>query len=149
MKADFIVYEEREKTGIADLIKRHKGVIIAGTCFALVTIAGIVIYKRVKRHAISASLEQLQNLASTELLSAPSVLADAGIQKAGVSAFEVSKEAVSIINGGEAFDVSKHLRNLSGGRCPSEEKIRTALANGFNLGPHQTWVEQYTKNLVA
>ena len=62
---------------------------------------------------------------------------------------EVPTESVVSINGGMEFDVSKHIRNLTGGRFPSEEKVRTALENGFELGPHQTWVESYTKNKVA
>lgn len=45
----------------------------------------------------------------------------------------------------EAFDVSQHIRNLSGGRHHSAEKAAEAAAMGICLLPNQTIVDTYTK----
>ena len=45
----------------------------------------------------------------------------------------------------EPFDVSQHIRNLSGGRHHSIEKAAEAVALGIDLLPHQTLVDTYTK----
>ena len=45
----------------------------------------------------------------------------------------------------EPFDVSQHIRNLSGGRHHSAEKAVEAAALGIDLLPHQTLVDTYTK----
>lgn len=45
----------------------------------------------------------------------------------------------------EAFDVSQHIRNLSGGRHHSAEKAAEAAALGIPLLPNQTIVDTYTK----
>lgn len=50
---------------------------------------------------------------------------------------------------GRAINVSQHIRNLSGGKLPSSEKVATALEHNFVLGEHQTWVETYTKNQMG
>lgn len=47
----------------------------------------------------------------------------------------------------QSINVTEHIRNLSGGRTPSLQKVATALEHNFVLGEHQTWVESYTKNL--
>ena len=47
----------------------------------------------------------------------------------------------------QSKNVTEHIRNLSGGRSPSLQKVATALEHNFVLGEHQTWVESYTKNL--
>ena len=47
----------------------------------------------------------------------------------------------------QSINVAEHIRNLSGGRTPSLQKVATALEHNFVLGEHQTWVESYTKNL--
>lgn len=44
-----------------------------------------------------------------------------------------------------AFDVSQHIRNLSGGRHHSVEKAAEAEALGIELLPNQTLVDTYTK----
>lgn len=45
----------------------------------------------------------------------------------------------------EPFDVSQHIRNLSGGRHHSVEKAAEAAVLGIDLLPHQTLVDTYTK----
>lgn len=50
------------------------------------------------------------------------------------------------INGGEAFDVSTHIRNLPKGWKASPEKIAEAAELGINLLDNQTLVDSYMKN---
>ena len=45
----------------------------------------------------------------------------------------------------EPFDVSQHIRNLSGGRHHSAEKAAEAATLGIDLLPHQTLVDTYRK----
>lgn len=45
----------------------------------------------------------------------------------------------------ETFDVSQHIRNLSGGRHHSAEKAAEAATLGISLLPNQTIVNTYTK----
>lgn len=45
----------------------------------------------------------------------------------------------------EPFEVSQHIRNLSGGRHHSAEKAAEATALGIDLLQHQTLVNTYTK----
>ena len=45
----------------------------------------------------------------------------------------------------KAFDVNRHIRNLSGGRHHSAEKAAEAATLGIVLLPHQTIVDTYTK----
>lgn len=51
-----------------------------------------------------------------------------------------------IINGGDAFDVSAHIRNLPLGWKASQEKIMQAAERGITLMEKQTLVNPYTKN---
>lgn len=43
-------------------------------------------------------------------------------------------------------DVSKYARNLPMGQNASAEKLASAIQNGFDLGPHQTWVDAYSRS---
>ena len=47
----------------------------------------------------------------------------------------------------QSINVTEHIRNLSGGKTPSLQKVATALEHNFVLGEHQTWVESYIRNL--
>lgn len=47
------------------------------------------------------------------------------------------------------FDVTGHVRNLCEGWNASPEKMAAATANGIELLPGQTWVENYTKGVIA
>ncbi len=57
-----------------------------------------------------------------------------------------SKPIFEMINGGEAFPVKGHLRNLSGTRKSSPKQRAFAEARGITLGDHQTYVRDYMKN---
>lgn len=58
-----------------------------------------------------------------------------------------SPQAISkIINGGEAFDVSGHIRNLPNGWKATPEKIAEAAELGISLVGNQTLVDSYMKN---
>ena len=58
----------------------------------------------------------------------------------------VSEAGKLPINGGEAFKVREHIRNMGLNRFPSPEKIAEALEKGYQLGEHQTLVTSYLKN---
>ncbi|HHX60379.1 MAG TPA: hypothetical protein GX707_06540 [Epulopiscium sp.] len=47
------------------------------------------------------------------------------------------------------FDVKGHIRNLYEGWNTSPEKMAAAAEHGIELLPGQTWVESYTKGVIA
>lgn len=47
------------------------------------------------------------------------------------------------------FDVTGHIRNLYEGWNASPEKMAAVAAHGIELLPGQTWVESYTKGVIA
>lgn len=59
---------------------------------------------------------------------------------------EAQRPVQAIINGGEAFPVNGHVRNLPASRMPSPEQRALAEALGIPLGAHQTYVRDYVKN---
>lgn len=59
---------------------------------------------------------------------------------------EASNNEVIIIPSREKIvSVSKFIRNLPKGQKASYEKLNEAIKNGFELGAHQTWVDDYSK----
>ena len=56
------------------------------------------------------------------------------------------KPILAIINGGEAFPVNGHVRNLPASWTPSPEQRALAETLGITLGDHQTYVRDYVKN---
>ena len=149
MKETIKVHEEQGTHGFGSWVREHKKAIIAGTCLVVGTVAGVIIYKKIRSAGIPVSLIQLEQTQSASFVAVHQMIPDAGIRLATESATKIAEGTLSVLNGGEPFDVSKHVRNLSGARTPSAEKIRTALENGFELGPNQTWVDHYIKNRVA
>lgn len=59
---------------------------------------------------------------------------------------EAQRPVLAIINGGEAFPVNGHIRNLPASWTPSPEQRALAEALGITLGDHQTYVRDYVKN---
>lgn len=59
---------------------------------------------------------------------------------------EAQRPVLAIINGGEAFPVNGHIRNLPASWMPSPEQRALAEALGITLGDHQTYVRDYVKN---
>lgn len=47
------------------------------------------------------------------------------------------------------FEVNSHIRKLPEGMQASPIKQATALEYGYELGPHETWVQSYTKCKAA
>lgn len=149
MNVDIIVCEKRESRSFGNWIRTHKKEILTGVCLAAGTVAGILVCKKLQAGELSFPSLQLESMSSSIHEAMHTASLETSFEQRTTSLIEVSQEALVSVNGGEPFDVTKHIRNLNGGHLPSEEKIRTALENGFILGPNQTWVDTYTKNKVA
>lgn len=52
------------------------------------------------------------------------------------------------INSGEPYAVRSHPRYLGENRYPSAEKVKSANLLGIVLGPHETYVNEYMKNIA-
>lgn len=59
---------------------------------------------------------------------------------------QCSEARPSIVNGGQPFLVSAHVRNLSESRRASPSRRELAKRRGIELEEHQTYVEEYKKN---
>ena len=82
----------------------------------------------------------------TDMIKEPSII---NIITDAVDLPTVVSEASKLpINGGEAFKVIEHIRNLGENRFPSAGKIAEALEKGITLGPNQTLVDSYFKNVA-
>ena len=82
----------------------------------------------------------------TDMIKEPSII---NIITDAVDLPTVVSEASKLpINGGEAFKVIEHIRNLGENRFPSAGKIAEALEKGITLGQNQTLVDSYFKNVA-
>ena len=149
MNTDIIVYEKQEERGLGNWIRRHKKEILAGACIAVGTIAGILVIKKFQAGEIELPSLRFESMHSATREAVKVSISETCLEQGSVTVLEASQETIASLNAREPFDVTKHIRNLTGGRIPSEEKIRTAVDNGFVLGPNQTWVDTYTKNKAA
>ena len=58
-----------------------------------------------------------------------------------------SEDDNKVVNNGNPYDVSSHIRHLGENRYPSILKRQEAEAKGITLGEHDTIVNQYQKNV--
>ena len=145
-------YETRkgqEQYGFCDWVKQHKKPIIVGCFIVVATVAGVLIYKKLSLP--KSSIERLKplHLLEREALSQPLKIECPKLPSVNPITKSSVSEVTTCLNGGEPFEVSKHIRNLPSNRQPSTDKILRALENGIDLSEHQTWVDSYTKNQVA
>ncbi len=129
-----------ERHKLVDWVKAHKKqLLIAGISFT--AIIGIIIGLKNKED-IKGLWEALENSLSKTPKKPPESIAI--VQTAP----PVIEEAIPVrlyTSPQEPFDVSQHIRNLSGGRHHSVEKAAEAAALGIDLLPQQTLVDTYTK----
>lgn len=129
-----------EKHKFVDWIKAHKKqLLIAG--ISVTAIIGIIIGLK-NNEGIKELWEHLENSLSKTPEKLPESITV--MQTAPPMIEEVIPVRV-YTSPQEPFDVSQHIRNLSGGRHHSIEKAAEAAALGIDLLPHQTLVDTYTK----
>lgn len=129
-----------EKHKFVDWIKAHKKqLLIAG--ISVTAIIGIIIGLK-NNEGIKELWEHLENSLSKTPEKLPESITV--MQTAPPMIEEVIPVRV-YTSPQEPFDVSQHIRNLSGGRHHSIEKAVEAAALGIDLLPHQTLVDTYTK----
>lgn len=131
---------EEQKAGFIAWVKAHKKqLLLAG--ISITAIIGVILGLRNKDAIMDlwASLEK-------SLMKAPEKLPESlNVAQVEPIAFEDVIPARSYTSPQAAFDVSQHIRTLSGGRHHSAEKAAEAAAMGITLLPNQTLVDSYTK----
>lgn len=131
---------EENKKGFIARVKAHKKqLFIAG--ISVTAIIGIIIGFKNKE-----SIKELRETLENRLSKTPKKLPES--VTIAQTAPTVIEEAIPVrlyTSPQEPFDVSQHIRNLSGGRHHSVEKAAEAAALGIDLLPHQTLVDTYTK----
>ncbi len=130
----------RERDRFINWVKAHKKqLILAG--ISVTAIIGIILGLK-NREAIAELWAALENSLKKPTENLPETLS---VTKAVPSVVEEVIVVRSYTSPQEAFDVSQHIRNLSGGRHHSMEKAAEAAAMGIELLPNQTLVDSYTK----
>lgn len=129
-----------EKHKFVDWVKAHKKqLLIAG--ISVTAIIGIIIGLK-NKDAIKELWAALDNSLSKNPEKLPESIA---IVQAAPPVIEEVIPIRLYTSPQEPFDVSQHIRNLSGGRHHSSEKAAEAAVLGIDLLPHQTLVDTYTK----
>ena len=149
MSEAYETHEDQIQYGFHDWVKQYKKPIIVGCCIVGATVAGVLIYKKLSLP--KSGIERLKPLhqLEREALSQPLKIECPKLPSVDPITKSSVVEVVSCLNGGEPFEVSKHIRNLPSNRQPSTDKILQALENGIELSEHQTLVNNYIKNQVA
>lgn len=129
-----------EKHKFVNWVKDHKKqLLIAG--ISVTAVIGIIIGLK-NKEAIKELWENLENSLSKTTEKLPESIT---IVKTDPQVIEEVIPVRLYTSPQETFDVSQHIRNLSGGRHHSIEKAAEAAALGIDLLPHQTLVDTYTK----
>lgn len=129
-----------EKHKFVNWVKDHKKqLLIAG--ISVTAVIGIIIGLK-NKEAIKELWENLENSLSKTTEKLPESIT---IVKTDPQVIEEVIPVRLYTSPQETFDVSQHIRNLSGGRHHSIEKAVEAAALGIDLLPHQTLVDTYTK----
>ncbi len=131
---------EEKKTGFIAWVKAHKKqLFLAG--ISVIAIIGVIIGLK-NKDAIMDLWDSLEK----SITKAPEKLPKSlSVTTTTPPTLEEVIPARSYTSPQEAFDVSQHIRNLSGGRHHSAEKAAEAAALGISLLPNQTLVDTYTK----
>ncbi len=127
---------ENEKKSLANWVNDHKAQLAlagAGAATAILIIVGI----RNPRIARSVR-EGIKGLIQPSEIDPKPVMRNPAGMVEPIRTEPISMEKIKIKLA--PHDRAKHIRNLSEGWHPSQIKIDTAKANGFDLKPGQTWV---------
>ena len=127
-----------QKTGFKAWWKKNRKTVLLIGGGVLLAVGGIAIYK---------NWDKILKLISAGLSVEKAVARASDMVEEVVDATAVSPGAVSkVLNNGEPFNVSRHIRNLSDGRKASPRKVAEAAQYGIALMDGQTWVDAYFKN---
>lgn len=131
---------EEKKKGFIAWVKAHrKQLVLAGISVA--TIIGVIIGLKNKE-----AILDLWNSLEDSITKVPEKLPEPMcVAQVTPPALEEVISVRSYTSPQEAFDVSQHIRNMSGGRHHSAEKAAEAATLGISLLPNQTIVDTYTK----
>lgn len=155
-----------EKKGIRSWIRRHKKIIIiTGSSIAAVC-GGLLLY--LNREFFEGLLSDIKtkkemtsdNLDTITCKSNVNDIIDRDFLKTGLDTTDITEKLIEkveetvdtkcskIINDGLPFFVNGTIRNLHEGWTASQEKIEEAQKLGIVLGPNQTIVDSFYKNVA-
>ena len=147
-KSEIIHRIEQEKSAFIKWIKAHKKeLILAGISIAslICVIIGIKNKDSIKElwAAVQKTVSKIPSDKAIMKVTRNSIPVVETVSTSDTVSLPVHKEYRA------TFDVTGHKRNLFEGWHASQEKIAAAAAHGVELLPGQTWVENYTKGVVA
>ena len=123
--------------------KHKKKVFIVAGITATVAACGIVLY--INRDSVVPFAKETAGKISSFIHNTDIV------EETKTTIIDITKEFTTekkVINNGEPFNVSEHIRNMSQNKRASTEKLELAKKLGLELKEHQTFVESYTKNIA-
>lgn len=125
-----------EKKNLFEEIKSHKKEIIVTSVLLGVTIAGVLIYKRMSPNELTRIKENICcNLCANKEFS---------------SSESTAPTATNIIEFslGKTSTVPGHPRNLPSGHKASEKQLEISKSLGINLADNQTYVTDYSRKIA-
>lgn len=133
----------KEKEGLRGWWDRHGNKVLIVGGIVISAIGGYALYNH--REPIGIFFEE--QITRLTAMSGRCTYQNNICQKSSESVTNMEATVVNELSDlARTVSVSEHIRNLSGGRTPSMEKVATALEHNFVLGEHQTWAESYSKN---
>ncbi|MBR3832896.1 MAG: hypothetical protein IKJ73_01115 [Lachnospiraceae bacterium] len=125
-----------EKKNLFEEIKSHKKEIIVTSVLLGVTIAGVLIYKRMSPNELTRIKENIScNLCANKELSS--------LESTAPTATNIIEFSL-----GKTSTVPGHPRNLPSGHKPSEKQLEIAKSLGINLADNQTYVTDYSRKIA-
>ncbi|MDE6748542.1 MAG: hypothetical protein K2K21_05680 [Lachnospiraceae bacterium] len=148
--------EEKEKKTFITWVKEHKKqLVIAGVSITAIVLAILAVKNRETLMKLWAELKDaiMDITKSADKITVESTEPSVKVGEVVNVVDVINPPALMVVDNTTIdkipFGVQKHVRNLAPGYHPSPEKIATALENGIELLPNQTWVRDYIKGLAV
>lgn len=148
--------EEKEKKSFIIWVKEHKKqLVIAGVSITAIVLAILAVKNRETLMKLWAELKDaiMDITKSADKIAVESTEPAVKVGEVVNVVDVINPPTLMVVDNTTIdkipFGVQKHVRNLALGYHPSPEKIATALENGIELLPNQTWVRDYTKRLAV
>lgn len=148
--------EEMEKKSFITWVKEHKKqLVIAGVSITAIVLAILAVKNRETLIKLWAELKDaiMDITKSADKITVESTEPSVKVGEVVNVVDVINPPTLMVVDNTTIdkipFGVQKHVRNLAPGYHPSPEKIATALENGIELLPNQTWVRDYTKGLAV